>query len=149
MTLPRRDVIATVLVGVAGLVYVLWLAGVGPGVRLVAAIVLAMGFAASAPAVVPAFTALLHWSKIYLAVTSALGLLALAAGVAALAAGSSAMLAILVITTVGLWALATIRHRRMRSRTDTALPAQSWPSRRPRSSALRQHEPRLDVLSLM
>jgi hypothetical protein len=135
MTLPRRDLIATVLVGVAGLVYVLWLAGEGPGGRVVAAIVLAMGFAASA--VVPAFTDLLHSSKIYLAVTSTLGLLALAAGIVALAAGSSAMLAILAITTVVLWALATIRHQRMRSRTNSPPPAQPRSSRRPPPSVLR------------
>ena len=137
MTLSRRDLIATVLVGIAALVYVLWLAGMGPGVRLVAAIVLAMGFTASASAVVPAFTDLLHSSKTYLAITSALGLLALAAGVIALAAGSSAMLAILVITTLVLWAMATIRHRRTGSRADPALPARPRSSRRPRPSALR------------
>ena len=125
MTWPRRDLIATVLVGVATLVYVLWLANVGPGVRPVAAIVLALGFAASAAAVVPAFTDLLHSSKIYLAVTSTLGLLALVAGVIALATGSTAMLATLVITTLALWALATIRHQRTESRPDAASPTQS------------------------
>lgn len=123
MTLPRRDLLATVLVGVAGLVYVLWLAGVGPGVRLVTGIVLAMGFAASAAAVVPGFTDLLHSSKTYLAITSALGLLALVAGVIALATGSTAMLATLVVTTVVLWALATLHHRRKRSRPDATSPA--------------------------
>jgi hypothetical protein len=138
MTLPRRDLIATVLVAVAGLAYLLWLAGVGPGVPVVAAIVLAMGFAASASAVVPAFTDLLHSSKTYLAVTSALGLLALVAGVIALVAGNSTMLATLVITTVVLWALATIRHQRMRSRMDTAPPAQPGSLQRPRPSTLRR-----------
>jgi hypothetical protein len=84
--------------------------------------------------VVPGFTELLHASKTYLVITSALGLLALVAGVIALAAGSSTMLATLVIATVVLWALATIRHRRMGSRTD---PARPRPSPRPRPSALR------------
>lgn len=134
MNLPRRDLIATIAVGIAALVYVLWLADVGPGTRTSAAIVLAMGLAASATAVVPAFSGLLHSSKIYLAVTGTLGLLALVAGVIALVAASSGMLTTLVITTVALWALATIRHQRMRPRSGTQAQP---PSERARPQAAR------------
>ena len=144
MTPPRRDLIATVLVGVAGLAYVFWLVGVMAGVRLVAVVVLAMGVAASAVAVVPAFTDLLHSSRVYLAITGLLGLLASVAGIAALVTGSSAILTILVITTVVLWAVATIRHRRTRSWPHAASPARARTdagpssSQRPRPSAVRR-----------
>jgi hypothetical protein len=113
MHLTSRDRLATFLVAAGTLVYVLWL-GVGSqgvrGVRVVTGIVLAVGFGASASAVVPGFEGLLHGSRLYLAITSLLGLGALVAGVAALVTGSEAMLVVLIATTVVLWAISTIRH---------------------------------------
>jgi hypothetical protein len=114
MRLPRRDVLATLLVAIALGVYAAWALGVElPGfmtVGAVAAAVLALGVAASASAVVPGFAELLHGSRLYLAMTSALGLLALAAGLFALVAGEAAALTALVLTTVAMWAMATARH---------------------------------------
>jgi hypothetical protein len=52
--------------------------------------VLALGFAASASAVVPTFSQLLHGSKTYLSITSLIGLAALAAGVQMLITASGA-----------------------------------------------------------
>jgi hypothetical protein len=114
MHLTSRDRLATLFVAIGGIVYVLWLAGVGSegaqGVRLVTGIVLALGVAASASAVVPGFDGLLHGSKMYLAGTSLIGLAAFAAGIAALLGGHEAMLGLLVATTVVLWIISTVRH---------------------------------------
>lgn len=114
MHLTSRDRFATFSVAVGALVYVLWLAGVGSegmtAVRVVAGIVLALGFAASASAVVPGFVALLHGPRLYLAVTSLLGLGALVAGIAALVTGRETALGVLVATTIVLWAISTVRH---------------------------------------
>jgi hypothetical protein len=105
---------ATFFVAVGALVYALWLAGVGSegatGVRVAAGIVLALGFGASASAVVPGFNALLRGSKLYLVVTSLLGLGALVAGISALVSGREVVLGLLVATTVVLWAISTLRH---------------------------------------
>jgi len=114
MHVGRRDVIASLLVGSGALVFALWLAGLGPegiaGVRLATAIVLALGFVASASAVVPGFAELLHGSKTYVVITSLIGLGALAAGVAALVDGRELMLELLVAATLVLWAMSTVRH---------------------------------------
>jgi hypothetical protein len=81
MRIPKRDIIATGLVGAAAVLYVLWAIGSAPpgmsGTRATGIIILALGFAASASAVVPSFDQLLHGSKAYLAVTSVIGLVAL------------------------------------------------------------------------
>lgn len=57
VNLPKRDVIATCLVAAAGVLYLLWAAGSSPpgmsGARASGALILALGFAASAIAVVP------------------------------------------------------------------------------------------------
>jgi hypothetical protein len=112
MRMSVRDRVATLLVAIAMLVYVLWL--VGPLDRLtagaVALIVLALGFVASASAVVPGFAALLRGSKVYLGLTSLAGLVALAAGVLTVLQANRETLAILVLVTIGLWAAATVRH---------------------------------------
>jgi hypothetical protein len=125
MHLTRRDRIATVCVGGGVLVAVLWLAGVGSEgittVRIVTAIVLALGFVASASAVVPGFVELLHGSKLYLAITSLIGLGALAAGIAALVDGSEVMLGLLVVATIALWVISTARHTRWASTDAGAL----------------------------
>ncbi len=112
--LTSRDWVATCFVAVGAFVYALWLAGVGSegatGVRVVTGIVLVLGFGASASAVVPGFDALLHGSKLYVAVTSLLGLGALVAGISALVSGREVVLGLLVATTVVLWAISTLRH---------------------------------------
>jgi len=67
MDLPKKDVIATGLVAVACLVYLLWLAGASPpgfsGLRATGLVILVLGFAAAATAVVPSFDQLLHGNK--------------------------------------------------------------------------------------
>ncbi len=127
MRLNRTDVFATFAVGIGVLAYVLWLADVAvPGLgsaRVVGAVVLGLGWLASAVAVVPHFGELIHSSKVYLVVTSVLGLAALTAGIIVLVNASEAMLALLVATTVAMWVLATIRH------TLAARQAQAVPSR--------------------
>ena len=61
MSIPRRDLIATLLVATATLIYALWLIGPLNGLAAgsVAIVFLALGFVASASAVVPGFAALL------------------------------------------------------------------------------------------
>jgi hypothetical protein len=114
MRLASRDRLATIFVWVAALTYLLWLAGVGPqdeaGVRGVTAIVLALGVAASASAVVPGFEGLWHGSKTYLGVTSLIGLGAFVAAVVALVDADELMLGLLVSATVVLWVISTVRH---------------------------------------
>jgi hypothetical protein len=114
MRLSWRDALATLLVAIALGVYAAWTLGAElPGfgtVGAVAIIVLGLGVVASASAVVPGFADLLRGSRGYLALSSAFGLLALAAGVYALVAGEAAALTILVLATVAMWAMATARH---------------------------------------
>ncbi len=114
MHLPTRDVIATGLVAVAGILYLLWavdaaLPGMS-GARATGVAVLALGFAASASAVVPGFDQLLHGSKAYLAITSLIGLAALTAGVQMLVTASGAGLTVLMAVMAVLWLIATIHH---------------------------------------
>jgi hypothetical protein len=114
MHLGRRDLIATAFVAVGVLVYALWLADHPiPGlssVRVVALVVLGTGVAASAFAVVPSFTRLLHGSMPYMATTSLIGAVALVAGILALVHQTDVMLHLLVAATVVLWIIATARH---------------------------------------
>jgi predicted branched-subunit amino acid permease len=114
MRLPRRDIIASCAVGVAVVLYVLWvvdatLAGMS-STRVTGLAVLALGFVASATAVVPSFDDLLHGNKGYLACTSVLGLVALVAGVVTLWSASSTALAVLMTTLVALWVVSTWHH---------------------------------------
>jgi len=114
MHLTWRDRLATSVVAAAALLYLVWFT-VGDGaseseVRMITAIVLALGFVASVSAVVPGFEGLIHGSKLYLAVSSLLGLGAFVAGIAALVTGREVWLALLVVTTVVLWAMSTMRH---------------------------------------
>lgn len=112
--LPVRDAIATSAVGVAVLLYVLWLAEAAlpgmDGARGTGLAVLALGFMASATAVVPSFGQLIHGNKPYLTVTSLLGLVALAAGVTMLWRSSDAALGVLMALLVVLWVVSTTRH---------------------------------------
>ncbi len=114
MYLLKRDIAATGLVAVAAVVYALWAVGSAlPGMssaRVTGVAVLALGFAASASAVVPAFDQLLHGNKTYLAITSLIGLAALAAGIVMLVTASSASLAVVMAAIGVLWLMATIRH---------------------------------------
>jgi hypothetical protein len=109
-----RDRAATAFVGLATIVYLLWLAGAEmPGlssVRTLTVAVLALGVAASASAVVPGFDGLIHGSKTYLGLTSLAGLGALTAGILALVTEHEGWLAALVATTLVMWTVSTIRH---------------------------------------
>ena len=114
MHLPKRDIIATCLVAAAGLLYLLWAIGSAlPGMsstRATGVAVLALGFAASATAVVPAFGQLLHGSKTYLVITSLIGLAAVAAGAQMLITASGTGLTLVMAAMAALWLVATIRH---------------------------------------
>jgi hypothetical protein len=112
--IPPRDALATIFVAISIGVYAAWALGLNllgfGAVAAVAAAVLVLGVAASASAVVPDFTELLHGSRMYLALASAFGLLALGAGLYALIAGEAAALTLLVVAMVAMWAMATARH---------------------------------------
>lgn len=114
MRLPKRDVIATVLVAAAGLLYALWASDAAPpgldSVRSTGVVILALGFAASASAVVPGFEELLHGNRAYVAVTSLIGLVAFVAGLQALIGASETGLGVLMVAMVVLWAIATVHH---------------------------------------
>ncbi|SES43026.1 hypothetical protein SAMN05216199_3560 [Pedococcus cremeus] len=117
MRLPKRDLIATALVAAAVALYLLWLLDATlPGmsnIRVTGLAILALGFAASASAVVPGFAQLVHGNKTYLAATTLLGLVAFAGGLAMVLWASSAGLGVLVATMAVLWAIATIHHLRL------------------------------------
>ena len=114
MRLPKRDLIATGLVGVTSIVYLLWVFDATlPGLsstRATGVVVLILGFAASASAVVPGFAGLLDGNRLYLATTSLIGLAALVAGVQMLLAASELALAIVMAAMVVLWLISTIHH---------------------------------------
>lgn len=114
MRFPKRDFIATGFVAIAVVLYLLWLADAAfagmSGVRVTGAVLLGLGFAASAVAVVPNFDQLIHGNKVYLAITSLLGLVAVAGGVHMLVWASDAGIAVLMGTMVVLWAIATTHH---------------------------------------
>jgi hypothetical protein len=117
-----RDRVATVLVATAVLIYGLWLTG--PLAELsagsVALLVLGLGFVASASAVVPGFVALLNGSRLYLAIASLGGLVALVCGVLTVVQATESTLVVLVVATIGLWAAATVRHAGARRTTTIA-----------------------------
>jgi hypothetical protein len=112
MRFSWRDGLATVSVGVGTVLYLLWLAGVEvAGPRVLAGVVLVLGLAASATAVVYGVGAgLMKASKVYLIVASVFGLAALIAGVMALVDVNEPALAVLVVANVALWLMSTIRH---------------------------------------
>lgn len=109
-----RDLIASIFVGVAVVMYLLWVVG-SPltgmdSVRVTGAVVLALGFAVSATAVVPTFGELLRGNKVYLTVTSVIGLGALVAGILMLVGANGAALATVMGCMVTLWLITTIHH---------------------------------------
>jgi hypothetical protein len=114
MSLPRKDLIATALVAVAVVLYVLWAVEVTlPGMsdtRVTAAGILVLGFAASAIAVVPGFDHLIRGNKPYLATTSILGVVALVAGVQVMMTSSGVALTVVIAAMVVLWAISTSHH---------------------------------------
>jgi hypothetical protein len=137
MRLPKRDLIATALVMVAGILYLLWAVDAAPpgmhGTRATGLVVLGLGFAASASAVVPGFEDLIHGNKLYVAVTSMIGLVTFGAGLQMLLSASDAALGLLVAAMGVLWLIATIHHMLLaRTATTSVRP---WP--RPR-----RHGPR-------
>ncbi len=114
MHLSTRDLLATVLVGVAVVLYGAWLVGVAipwfTDPSTVALGVLVLGIGASVSAVVPAFAELLHGSRAYMAAASAFGLVAFLAGLWAVAAKEPIGLAVLMAAILVLWAMSTWRH---------------------------------------
>ena len=110
MHFPRRDLLATGLVAVAGFIYVLWTLDVVSNVRVAGIVMLVCGFAASASAVVPGFDDLLRGNKAYLVLTSLIGLLAVFGGAAILFAASGTGLTLVMAAMAVLWAIATVHH---------------------------------------
>jgi hypothetical protein len=117
MRLPKRDLIATGLVTVAVVLYLLWGADWAfhgtVGTLTVGAVILGLGVAASAAAVVPGFDRLIHGSRTYLAATSLLGVVALAGGLQMILMASGVGLTVMVAAMVVLWAIATVHHVRL------------------------------------
>jgi choline-glycine betaine transporter len=115
MGLSWRDGVATICVAVVGILYAVWRSesevfGMSSA-RAIGLTVLLLGLAASVTAVVFGVgEGLLRASKLYLALTSLLGLVALVAGIVVLAKQSEAMLGALVASTCVLWAVSTVRH---------------------------------------
>lgn len=114
MNVSKKDEIATGLVAIAGVLYLMWVTDSSPAglsdVRATGTLILALGFAASATAVVPSFDQLLHGNRVYVAVTSLIGLVAVIGGVLMLVAESSSGLAVVMGAMVVLWLIATIHH---------------------------------------
>ena len=69
----------------------------------------------------PGFAALLSGSRLYLALASVGGLVALACGAITVFEATEETLAILVLATIGLWAAATARHTLTRQSNSTAI----------------------------
>lgn len=132
MRLPKTDIIASGLVFAAAVLYVLWDAGSAlPGMsgpRATGIVVLALGFAASATAVVPSFDQLLRGNKAYLAVTSLIGLVAVIAGAQMLVTASGTGLAVVMIAMVGLWLIATIHHSLLSANASPTAAGRAWRS---------------------
>ena len=114
MRIARRDRIATVVVALAVIVYGLWASGSAlpgmDGIRITGLVVLSLGFVASASAVVPGFDELLHGNKVYLVVTSLIGLVAFAGGVVMLVDASEVALGVVIAAMIVLWMIATVHH---------------------------------------
>jgi hypothetical protein len=124
MRLTWKDALATVFVGAAAVLYVLWAGGATVAEpwapRALGVAILGLGVGAC-------YTAKSHMETVYgvnggprpplfyVVLVSVLGGVTLVAGIVAIATGGAAALATLTGAMVALWALATIRH--MRSRT--------------------------------
>jgi hypothetical protein len=114
MHLPKKDIIATGLVAAAVVLYLMWLVDATlprlGGTRATGVVILALGFAASATAVVPGFDQLMHGNKVYMAGTSLLGLVAFISGVVMLTSASEVALAVMMGAMVVLWGISTEHH---------------------------------------
>ena len=139
MRLPKQDIVATGLVLVSGLVYLLWAVDSAvPGTsstRACGIVVLALGFAASASAVVPGFNALLHGNKAYLTITSTIGLVAFAGGLAMLVGASGEGFSVMMGAMGVLWLISTTHHMILAKHTS------STPSVAPRPETKHWHWP--------
>src|SRR5689334_12924019 len=131
MRLPKRDVLATALVALAGVFYLMWaIDSTMPGMhstRATGIVVLGLGFAASASAVVPTFEQLLHGNKAYLVGTGLLGFVAFVGGIVMLANSSEAALGVVMAVMAVLWLIATTHHSLL-ARAGAASPPTRHPS---------------------
>jgi hypothetical protein len=120
MHLSKKDLTATGMVGAALALYLLWAAGArAPGLhstRSTGAVIVLLGFVASAFAVVPTFLQLLHGNKMYLSLTSLIGGVAFIAGIQVLRASSGIALTVVMAAMVVLWAMATAHHNHLANR---------------------------------
>lgn len=116
--LTFKDALATLFTLAAVLVYVLWAtetAFTDTGTRTIALTVFALGFAGCmsnerSMASMYAGGSDRTVSMTYVVTSTLIGFLALVAGLAAMLTGSEAMVATLVVATVTLWILSTVRH---------------------------------------
>jgi hypothetical protein len=126
MRLLKRDAIATGMVAVTGLLYGLWAVNSAPwgmsSIRVTGAVILALGFVASASAVVPSFDQLIRGDRIYLAVASLIGLVAFAGGLWTLIYASETGLGLLVGAMGVLWLISTVHHSLLARRARNARP---------------------------
>jgi hypothetical protein len=118
MRITWKDGLATLFVLVSAGLYGLWVSGVaaqGMGVRALAVVVFALGFAGC----VSASSEMAEVFKAgadrtvplgYQVLASLVGAVALVSGVLAMIRGSEPMLAAMVVATVALWLAATVRH---------------------------------------
>ncbi|HEX6208037.1 MAG TPA: hypothetical protein VF058_06705 [Actinomycetota bacterium] len=118
MRLTWRDGIATLFAGAVGIVYGLWLtetAMSGMSTRVLGGIVLGLGMlgcAANQAALADVFGVggKRRAPMAYVVFMSAAGGVALVAGAIAVVAGSKTLLTTLVIATLTLWLITTVRH---------------------------------------
>jgi hypothetical protein len=119
MRLTIRDGFATLFVAAATALYLLWMSGAamtGWSVRVTAAVVFGLGFAAclTDQQQMASVYGAAHESPRppapYVVLASAIGALALVTGVITLVTGSATTLAILVASMAALWLTATARH---------------------------------------
>ena len=119
MSLTWKDGLATVFVGAAVVLYLLWVSGTAVGglstARAMAVAIFALGIGAC-------YTAKSHMEAmygaggrarpplLYVVLVSVLGAVMLVAGIVALVGGADGALATLTLAMLALWALATIRH---------------------------------------
>lgn len=140
MRLPKRDIVATGLVAAAGVLYLLWAIEAAPpglsGTRATGLLVLVLGFAASASAVVHGFDELIHSNKLYIAATSLIGLGAFGAGVQMLRNTSELALGVLMGTMGVLWLIATVHHVLLAKAPPVVRPVRSAPRHRPRPAGI-------------
>jgi hypothetical protein len=119
MSFTWKDGLATVFVGAAAVLYLLWVAGTTvaglSGTRALAVAIFALGIAACYTAKSQMETMYGAGGRarpplLYVVLVSVLGAVTLVAGIVALSGGAGGALATLTVTMVALWALATIRH---------------------------------------